>query len=399
MGVNAFVLGLVSDLEQRCQRLLDLLAKHQPHPDVSEFNQSMFNRLRQASKHLRALHNSDRIRYRPLWPYALSDYQDLFQDVALVEQVAIPILLRYDERDHQCYQLVTALAHETGYPVELMPVVTATSDQYYWAHPGLRVVGMPTGDWGGILGWPDLFHELAHLLLAAWPRFLAGFTTTVKQHFRNERDLLADIGGSEHDNQWLAIAQIKWGEKREGTWRVELAADLTAAYLIGPSYGWQHVRLAVNHGNDPYNPSPGHIADHPANQARLDAVLAMLVLLGLNDDAVDINKRWSEMLDIGLHEKPPQGYDLYYPSKLLQDLAQTVFAGCQGKGLVPFTAHQGHANTSVVRLVDQAWQAFNHNPAEYPIWERQAISRLKDSLQATPNMADLIPAQAILSGS
>ncbi len=399
MGVNAFVLGLANDLEQRCQRLLGLLTEHQPHPDVAEFNQSMISRLRQTRQSIRALCNSDLIRHRPLWPYALSDYQDRFQEVALVEQMAVPILLRYDVHDHQCYQLVTVLIYETGYPIELIPVVTATSDQYYWTQPELRVVGMPVGDLEGILGWPDLFHELAHLLLATWPRFLAGFTASVNQYFQNERHLLADIGGSEHDNQWLAIAQIKWGEKQEGTWRVELAADLLASYLVGPSYGWQHVRLAVNHGNDPYDPSPGHIADHPADQARLDAVLAMLGLLGLNDDAVDINKGWSEMLGIGLHEKPPQGYDLYYPSKLLQELAQTVFAGCQEKGLVSFPAHQDHASTSVVGLIDQAWRVFNRDPAEYPIWERQAISRLKDSLQTTPGVADPIPAQAILSGS
>jgi hypothetical protein len=399
MGVNAFVLGLANDLEKRCQRLLDLLAEHQPHPDVAEFNQSTINRLRQTRECIRALRDSDLIRHRPLWPYALSDYQDRVQEVALVEQIAVPILLRYNVHDHQCNQLVTVLIHETGYPIELMPVVTATSDQYYWTQPELRVVGMPVGDLEGILGWPDFFHELAHLLLAAWPRFLAGFTATVNRYFQDERDLLADIGGSEHDNQWLAIAQIKWGEKQEGTWRVELAADLLASYLVGPSYGWQHVRLAVNHGNDPYDPSPGHIADHPADQARLDAVLAMLGLLGLSDDAGDINKRWSEMLDIGLHEKPPQGYDLYYPPKLLQKLAQTVFTGCHGKGLVPFTVHQDHANPSAVGLVDQAWRAFNRDPVEYPIWERQAISRLKDSLRTTSDVTDLTQAQAILAGS
>jgi hypothetical protein len=381
MGVNAFVLGLAGDLEQRTQRLLDLLTEHRPHPDIAEFSQSVLDRLRWTVEDLHALTSSDLISHRPLWPYALSQYQDLFQNVALVETFAIPILLRYDDRDHQCQQLVAVMASEMRYPPELTPVVTATSDQYYyWAQPELRVIGVPVGDLGGILGWPDLVHELSHLLLEARPGFLKGFTPVVNQHFQKERDLLADIGGFEQDNKWLAVAQIKWGEKQEGTWRVELAADLMATYFMGPSYGWQHIRLAMNHGSDPYHPIPGYVEEHPADQARLDAVLEMLQLLNLKDDISKISNRWSEMLEIELQEQRPQGYDLYYPEKLLKKLARIVFAGCQAEGLVPFTEQQHRTNPSLVALVNQAWQVFNQDPVTYPAWELRAIGRLKRSL-------------------
>jgi hypothetical protein len=382
MGVNSFVLGLASDLQQRCHRLLGLLDGHQPHPDVAEFNQRVIGRLRYTHRSLQSLLESDLIRHDPLWPYALFEYQDRAQETALVEQYAIPILLRYDGRDHQCYQLLTVLAREIGYPPGLLPVITVTSDQYYWAQPELRVVGMPIGDLEGILGWPDLLHELAHLLLAVWPGFLAAFTPLVTQYYQEQRDLLGDIGGSEHDNQWLAVAQIKWGEKQEGTWRVEFAADLIATYLVGPSYGWQHVRLAANHGSDPYDPSPGQVADHPANQARLDALLAMLRLLGLSREAGQIQNRWSDMLAIEFYERQPQGYSLYYPQTLLEALAQAVFDGCRAHGLVPFTKHVDHTNPSLVMLIDRAWQAFNQEPDRYPAWEIEAIEGLKSHFGA-----------------
>lgn len=380
MVVNPFLLGLVSDLGHRCQLLMDILANHECHPDVSRFTEGILERLQQTSQCLLALRESDQMRYRPLWPYALSDYQEQFRNVALVEQVAIPVILHYDKRDHQCLQLLIAIVRETGHPEELVPVVTATSDQYYWSQPELGVVGMPVGDSGGILGWPDLFHELAHLVLAASPRFLMEFTPTANEFFEKERDKLADIGGSEHDSKWLAVAQMKWGEKQEGTWRVELAADLIATYLVGPSYGWQHTRLAVNHGSDPYCPSPGNVADHPADQARLDAGLAMLELLGLQGRAAEVSNSWLEMLDVGLHQKEPEGYQTYYPGELLFELAQTVFSRCQAQGLVPFAENQEHPNPGMVAHINQAWQVFKKDPARYSIWELETIQVLKNQL-------------------
>jgi hypothetical protein len=378
MEVNGFVRGLASDLDHRCERLQTQLSEHMPHPDVVKFHQNTINRLCQIQRGVRALLNSGMLDYHHLWGYALSDYQGWAREVAIVEQFAMPVLLRYDDRDHRGFQMVLSLTREIGYPDELMPTVITTSDQYYWAQPELRIVGMPAGDLeGGVLGWPDLLHELAHVLQAAWPAFVASFTPIVNAHFRNQRDRLADLGSSDENNRTLAIAQIKWGEKQEGTWRVELAADLIATYLVGPAYGWQHVRLSISHGDDPYYPGPGDDEGHPADQARLDGVLAMLKLLKMKSEADAINTRWSEMLDIRMYRKRPAGYELYYPPVLLQKLAETVFVSCQKKGLVPFMAHQGSSGLGLVGLIDQAWRMFGKDPAKYPQWERQAINQLR----------------------
>jgi hypothetical protein len=383
MGVNIFVGGLATDLNHRCERLLIQISNRDVHPDIAHFNQGIISRLQEIRCSIQALLNSEQLNYSPLWCYALSDYQDLAHAVAMIEQFAVPILLRYDDRDHQCFNMIKALTREIGYPNELLPTVTTTSEQYYWTQPDLRIVGVPAGDLdGGILGWPDLLHEIGHLLLAARPAFLAGFTPAVNRYFREQHDRLADLGGHKKDNQWLAIAQIKWGEKQEGTWRVELTADLIATYLVGPSYGWQHIRLTAGQGSDPYYPSPGNnIEDHPADQARLDAVLAMLRLLEMNRKAEKIEAQWSGLLELGLYAQLPPGYELYYPSSLIQKLAEIVLAGCRQNALIPCAIHDRHSNPGVVPLIDQAWQEFNHDPANYPTWEGQAITRLKDSFQ------------------
>jgi hypothetical protein len=216
--------------------------------------------------------------------------------------------------------------------------------------------------------------------LAAWYTFLVNFTPIVSDHFRNQRDRLADLGGPKKDSQWLAVAQIMWGEKREGTWRIELAADMIATYLIGPAYGWQHIRLAVNHGTDPYYPSPDAIQDHPADQARLDGILAMLKLLGLKREANEIEAHWSQLLDLDLYKQPPLGYELYYPASLIQKLAELVYAGCQEQGLISFR-YQSQSDQHLVTTINRAWQAFNQNPATFPEWESDTMRKLKNSFR------------------
>lgn len=394
MGVNTFISGLAGDLDLRCERLLTLLTDHNPHPDIVPFRQGTINHLQQTRQGIKQLQNSGWFNHEPSWRMALFEYQDLIRSVAIVEQGAIPFLLRYNEKDHQCTQLVKAIGCNIGYPTELLPLATATSDQYYWTLPELQIVGMPAGDIEGVLGWPDLIHELIHPLLLAWPNFVTGFTPAVQAYYQAQRDLLADIGGNEGNNKWLAIGQMKWSDKRSGTWRVELACDLLATYFVGPSYGWQHIRLSVNHGRDPYTPSPGETItenQHPADQARLDGIIAMLDILGLNNEAEAINQRWLDMLDVSFYGQPPQGYDLYYPPQLIYDLAQTVFDSAQQQGLIPFTGQQKGSHLNVIKMIDRAWQTFNQAPDEYPTWERRMIHHLNGHLLTQPDTVGYQP--------
>jgi hypothetical protein len=399
VGVNRFVLGLILDLEQRCHRLLHMLDAHPGHPDVARFRQITANDLTKLQGDIKALGVSDLVRYESLWTYALSEYQQLSESVALIEQYAMPVILNYTDHDHRFCQWLKVLVAETGFPPNLFPVVTATSDQYYWTQPVMGIVGIPIGEQGGILGWPDLTHELAHILLAARPQFLSDFTPITNQYFRKKRDSLRDLNASDVDNQWLSEAQIKWGEKAEGTWRVEIAADLIATYLMGPSYGWQHIRLGMNQGGDPFDPSPGDaITRHPADQARLNAILAMLRLLHLDSDASGIEKQWLELLDLDLRGTPPQGFELYYPPELLQELAEIVFSRCQEERLIAFSTRQGTTGLSVVELIDQAWRQFNCNPAGFPKWEKQAVDQLRDRIRGGSRRDDSLTSPANLIG-
>jgi len=379
--INGFLIGLISDLLTRCSRLIELIAESPLQDDVAQYAQEMQSRLKVLRQQISILNNSDMTRETVLFRQAYEEYQDFSREVAMVEQFAIPVMLRYDDRARYASRLIKSLMTEIGCPPEFAPIASATSSQYYWAKPELHIISMPAGDLGGVLGWPDLLHEIAHILLKTWPDFLKAFAPIVRNHFKRKRQDIADIGGGEHDNRWLLNAQMKWGQREEATWQIEMAANLIATFVGGPSFGWQHLRLFINHSNTPFFPSPGDpLMEHPADQAQLDGILMMLSLLNLEQERRDIEKRWSEILSVSGYSQSPQGFDLYYPPEILTGITQTVFDSCQAHKLVAFTDRQPDASHWIT-LIDQAWRRFNSTPGEYSQWEAEALSRVDGNLK------------------
>ncbi len=378
MGVNGFLAGLCVDLYGRCQRLLLYSKVVSPYPELSSFSSTIYTKLQQLKERIVDLQDSDIIRDQRFWRNAYEEYQDISSEVSLLEQFAIPVLIRYNASDHLQNRWVTLFAREIGYPQELLPIVTTTSNQYYWAKPELQLIAMPIGDVGGILGWPDLVHEMAHILLEYWPDFLAEFRPHVKQYFDKKRQSIIDLNSNENDNKWLIEARLKWGDRHEGLWQIEMAANLIATFVLGSSFGWQHVRLSINHTHGPYAPSPSDpIEDHPADQAQLDCISEMLTLMRLQDESNKLRSQWDEILN-RMPVEYPQGYSLYYPSELLKGIAEVVFNSCKAHGLICFTDQpKKRQNMTILNLIDQAWHQFRISSQDYSTWEVNALKDLE----------------------
>ncbi|MBZ0283719.1 MAG: hypothetical protein K8L97_23480 [Anaerolineae bacterium] len=384
MGINPFLLGLSSDLYARCQRLINLSNATTPYPELSLFSKEVDKKLSHLQERITDLQNGEDFRDHRFWKDAYYEYQDISREVALVEQFALPVLIRYSRSDHLASRLVEKLGGEIGYPQELLPIITTTSNQYYWAKPELKIVAMPTGDIDGLLGWPDLIHEMAHILLESWTDFLDSFRPYLKQYYHMKRQSIRDLGNLESENKWLQQMKITWGNKEAGVWQIEMAANLIATFVVGPSFGWQHIRLSINHSNNPFTPSPGDfLEDHPADQAQLDCIAEMLILMGFKKESQNLLQQWAEIIRMGRAERP-QGYDLYYPEELLKGIAKTVFDSCNDRGLTTFTYNKKHPQTAViVNLIDQGWQQFRESSKDYPAWEALANKDLKHHLGET----------------
>lgn len=378
--VQAFITGLLFDLQTRMTHLRQLLEEKSLIESVEQHAAEIRRKLDDLTVRVVELRSSDYIREAVLLRQAYEEYQDICREAAIIEQFAMPVLLRFDQRDERASRLMRAIVREVGLSTQVVPLVSTTSSQYYWAKPEVGIIAMPAGDLGGMLGWPDLFHELSHILLNRWPDFLSKFAPVVTEYYKKRRQELADISGGRLDNKRLLQAQMKWHQREEGTWQIEMAANLISTYLVGPSFGWQHIRLFTNHSNTPFSPAPGDpLTEHPADQAQLDGIVTMLSLLKCDQERQDIQSRWQAVLQVTGEEIAPQGYDLYYPSPVIHGIAKVVFDSCRAHGLISFV---DRVDDGIVSKIDRAWMQFNVDSSGYPEWESATLREIEILLES-----------------
>src|SRR5262249_13578137 len=112
----------------------------------------------------------------------------------------------------------------------------------------------------------------------------------------------------------------------------EFVSELVATYLVGPAFGWQHVRLCSGRRQMAYQPALGQSAEHPADEARLGAILAVLNRLGAAAAGQRILALWRAYLATTGQARPAE-YDVCYPQHLIEALADQVVRGCRARGV------------------------------------------------------------------
>jgi hypothetical protein len=116
---------------------------------------------------------------------------------------------------------------------------------------------------------------------------------------------------------------------------------------------------------------------HPADAARMTALVQALKKLGFTADADEIERRWAELLKKIEPDEPPE-FHRCYPAALLDmcvdgTLEATREIGCD----LASPAMKG-----AVRLkLNEAWAEIWRNPTDYLAWERQAVANLQASLR------------------
>jgi hypothetical protein len=204
---------------------------------------------------------------------------------------------------------------DSGIPLH-PPVVSASSTSYYWTQPFFYLVCVPAGEPGSLLGLPDLAHELGHLLYPTEFRDCASeVALEVAQWFDNAARLavLNETGQA----AGLRNAKHQWTE----SWLEEFFCDAFAAHLFGRAYGFQHVRLCVLRGSDPWTPGLGERNTHPADEARLRVIVAILLEETGRQGPRRVEALWYEFAAAHRGRKSP-GYELCYPAELIELVAK-----------------------------------------------------------------------------
>lgn len=159
------------------------------------------------------------------------------------------------------------------------------------------------------------------------------------------------------------LVAAQWSD----SWLLEFVSDMVATYLVGPAFGWQHIRLCSGISQSVYHPAVGEAAVHPADEARFRGIIAVLKLIGSAGEGGQAEALWRRYVSATWNRRPAD-CDACYSQTLLVSHADRVVTGCQSLGLQGFDGRRGRAD-DVIALLDRAWARFLADLQAYSSWE------------------------------
>lgn len=373
-----FLYGQVQLLHKRCQVLQQHLASllHLPDdilPHVTELNNS-FSELE--SDIVGLLADPDFSSPR-LLPNFINEYKQLCWRIEALEGYRLSLFDRYNEKDYYLYRFVDLFCKQVSYPYT-PPLLNAHGDEYFSAWPLWNLINAPFATEHFLLEVPDLIHEVGHIFymrnsFSIERRFLP----VLRKHIDDLKAQMAHVASQSSYVIRLDTLYTVWAKHILN----EFFCDMFACYLVGPAYGWSHLRLVLAAGSGLYTPSLDEMtADttHPADDARMRGILLMLDEMGCGAEARAIDATWQEF-DRIVQDKRDGEYDYCYPDSLLKELAATVKLVCAAKGLVAYY-DQPMESSNLPSLMRMAWEQFNSDPATYSQWETDTTNALRGQL-------------------
>lgn len=371
-AVETFLRALLQDLERRCAVLRDRLVAIQAVPDLRDHALGGYQVAERTRRDAAQLLADPALGVPTLLSNHLQLYKRGHELATLVESYVLPFVERYNESDRRLTTLCRRLAAQVGWPLPA-PLVTTGSSQYYWTQPVFNVICVPATEETTLLGLPDLCHELAHILFLHHEVILIGdFIQQLAAYIAQEQQ---QVDAHQRPPEYRVLYDrlfTQWCD----AWIQEFVSDMVATYLVGPAFGWQHIRLCAGRGQAAYYPSLGETAEHPADEARLRGIVATLEHMGASPTAVQVQELWNRYVSIS-GETMPRDYVLCYPQRLIESLAKRVVEGCQSLGLRSFNQLADPPGTAdIPSLLIEAWEQFLANPQSYPGWESAQLEAL-----------------------
>ncbi|GAB1545300.1 hypothetical protein NUACC21_79760 [Scytonema sp. NUACC21] len=304
----------------------------------------------------------------------VNSYRRSAEEVNILETSKLTLLYHFNQKDYYFYRFAKLFCKNVQYSDE-SPLVSAHSSDYFSALPTVNIINIPLCEDNFLLAIPDFVHELGHLFYNCYENeILQPFTKNIRQYIKEQRESLKNKAASKSYQNYFKLLEQTWLQE----YIIEFSCDIFATYLVGSAYGWSHLRLVLESETEIYYPSFGDEGTHPADEARMRAILLTLKELGETEQVEKISQQWEQFKSImvGL---PDGEYGYCYPDEILRKLAQQVIAVCEQIGLVPYYK-QPNSNDNLPSLMQQAWQQFHDNPTGYAEWETQTVEQLKSLL-------------------
>ena len=299
------------------------------------------------------------------------DYKDVARLMHKLENLPLLVLRRFTKEDQTVTSLMAAICREIGFP-HAAPICSSISSQFYWTVPDMDLVLVPCLEPDHLLGLPDGYHEVAHILMFRDKRRLEYPALAIVDRWYDKtlakgrqlnwpKGLADELNGFRH--QWRR------------SWLLEFGADLIATYLVGPAFGWCNIRTSTNLGGEIFSGSE----THPADDARAVAIGLMLQRIGCRETSETIKQRWSELVALS-NESVPDRYDLAYPGELLAQLAEFFHNACAALRLRQYS-ETANDPAPVTSGINQAWNKFREGPDAFADQEQSILRALLDQLE------------------
>ena len=301
-----------------------------------------------------------------------------------IEAFGLPALARFSDDERFVTRLLFRIHQEINYPLA-HPIAACFSSGYYQIYSATNVMYVPLSDSEAMLHLPDLYHELGHPVIyhlgdVRVDSFLPSYLRArglINNHFRQRLSDRQTAGSPIGYLRMEALFRQTWLDN----WLDEIVCDLFATYTLGMPYAWAHYHLTAKRGQNAFGFSHHYSTTHPADDARMRAILTGLDLLGLGSEVDQIRRQWEELLAV-LNQAQDPDYHLAFPDKLIEAIAVEILEGTRALGCELMTPQnlEKQSNSSVAKLLHQAWNRFWEDPGTYTEWEGQQIDQWKRSV-------------------
>jgi hypothetical protein len=306
----------------------------------------------------------------------LRSYRRAVQALNILENTCVATLTRHHTDDAFLTRLVGKITQEIAYPI-LPPVVTSLSQQYFHIYPNFKLLFVPLVESSFLLHLPDLYHELAHPLITEkynsrtkpFQKSLLASLICAYDYISDEKQREKRSRGPKGVGKYLELWEKSWHD-----WAVEFFCDLFAVYTLGPAYAWSHIHLCFKNNDNPFRFPIYSISSHPADHARMEVMLHGLKLIGFDNESMEIEQRWKQLIAISGTAAEPE-FLRCYPPDLIELFAQKAYEGVYETGLRIVSSHE---SKHVENILNMSWKEFWQSPKKYTSWEQRAIIELKE---------------------
>jgi hypothetical protein len=362
--------GLLRDIESSCSRF-KVAVEALTHPELEEHRRRAVEILEQIASDVEQVLNGG---------HAGADFASVAvhgSQLDVFRRIYFPFFVHCGADERYLTRLAERMADESAFGI-VAPLLGAFSGTGYWTAPTLSAVCVPAGEHAQILTFPDLAHELAHILLEEREaEFSASFYSEALGPYTAG---LGAVAGDAHFGSRL-YAQYQ-------DWLAEFAADVIATYVCGPAYGWQHLRLRAQSGHElgppwyPAEPSPDEEPErftHPADSARSTVIARTLDATGQTPSATRLRTEWRALTATAA--PAPATYAASYDESVLVDMVRMTLSWCSEEGLTPFASAGANA---VVACIDRAWAQQLAEPVAFAAKEPELVAGLRALVTSGP---------------